>query len=119
MKDSSQRVTVENDSTWMRSCMSASEKEQNNNAFAIAETAVAAANAAVAKIQSVYREEIESDVTSIATEEIERDVDCGEFYDDDDDDRMSFCDVGLCWGHKDGDVYGDEDGWNLVGGEMQ
>lgn len=58
-------------------------------------------------------------VTSIAAEEIESDVDCGESYDDDDDDRMSFCDVGLCWGHDDEDVYGDEDGWYLVGGEMQ
>ncbi|GJR32873.1 hypothetical protein Tco_1109105 [Tanacetum coccineum] len=59
-------------------------------------------------------------VTSIAAEDIESDVDCGESYDDDDDDdRMSFCDVGLWWGHEDGDVYGDEDGWYLVGGEMQ
>ncbi|GJT67591.1 IQ-DOMAIN 14-like protein [Tanacetum coccineum] len=41
MKDPSQRVTVENDSTRMRSCMSASEKEQNNHAIGIAETAVA------------------------------------------------------------------------------
>ncbi|GJS42168.1 IQ-DOMAIN 31-like protein [Tanacetum coccineum] len=76
MKDPSQRVTVENDSTRMRSCMSASEKEQNNHAIAIAETAVAAADAAAVvrltsdsrgtlfsgrekwaatKIQSVYR----------------------------------------------------------------
>ncbi|GJT67589.1 hypothetical protein Tco_1019069 [Tanacetum coccineum] len=46
MRDPSQRVTVENDSTRMRSCMSASEKEQNNHAIAIAETAVAAADAA-------------------------------------------------------------------------
>ncbi|KAI3501013.1 hypothetical protein L1887_36843 [Cichorium endivia] len=38
--------------------------------------------------------------------------------DDDDDDAMSFCDVGLCWGHGDGDEYGD-DGWYLVGGQMQ
>ncbi|XP_071711603.1 uncharacterized protein [Rutidosis leptorrhynchoides] len=38
--------------------------------------------------------------------------------DDDDDDAMSFCDVGLCWGHEDGDEYGD-DGWYLVGGQMQ
>ncbi|GJT67590.1 IQ-DOMAIN 14-like protein [Tanacetum coccineum] len=41
MKDPSHRVTVENDSTRMRSCMSASEKEQNNHAIGIAETAVA------------------------------------------------------------------------------
>ncbi|GJV57432.1 IQ-DOMAIN 31-like protein [Tanacetum coccineum] len=39
MKDPSQRETVENDSTRMRSCMSASEKEQNKHAIAIAETA--------------------------------------------------------------------------------
>ncbi|GJS20229.1 hypothetical protein Tco_0448861, partial [Tanacetum coccineum] len=52
MKDPSQRVTVENDSTRMRSCMSASEKEQNNHAIAIAETAVAAADAAVAGAQA-------------------------------------------------------------------
>ncbi|GJU18128.1 IQ-DOMAIN 14-like protein, partial [Tanacetum coccineum] len=72
MKHLSQRVTVENDSTRMRSCMSASEKKQNKHA-----TAVAGAQAAVAfvrltsdgrdtlfsgrekwaatKIQSVYR----------------------------------------------------------------
>ncbi|GJY37415.1 hypothetical protein Tco_0422793 [Tanacetum coccineum] len=37
MKDPSQRETVENDSTRMRSCMSASEKEQNKHAIAIAE----------------------------------------------------------------------------------
>ncbi|GJZ15311.1 NB-ARC domains-containing protein [Tanacetum coccineum] len=42
----SQRVTVENDSTQMRSCMSTSEKEQNNHAIAVAGTAVAAADAA-------------------------------------------------------------------------
>ncbi|GKC05394.1 hypothetical protein Tco_0997004 [Tanacetum coccineum] len=58
-------------------------------------------------------------VTSREAEEIQSDVDCGECYDYDDDDRMSFCDVGLCWGHEDGDVYRDEDGWYLVGGEMQ
>ncbi|GJR71362.1 hypothetical protein Tco_0083727 [Tanacetum coccineum] len=52
MKDLSQRVTVENDSTRMRSCMSASEKEQNNHAIAIAETAVAAADVAVAGAQA-------------------------------------------------------------------
>ncbi|GJR71365.1 IQ-DOMAIN 14-like protein [Tanacetum coccineum] len=46
MKDPSQRVTVENDSTRMRSCMSASEKEQNNHAIGIAETAVTTAEAA-------------------------------------------------------------------------
>ncbi|GJX59911.1 IQ-DOMAIN 14-like protein [Tanacetum coccineum] len=52
MKNPSQRVTVENDSTRMRSCMSASEKEQNNHAIAVAETAVAAADAAVAGAQA-------------------------------------------------------------------
>ncbi|GJZ19565.1 IQ-DOMAIN 31-like protein, partial [Tanacetum coccineum] len=52
MKNPSQRVTVENDSTRMRSCMSASEKEQNNHAIAVAGTAVAAADAAVAGAQA-------------------------------------------------------------------
>ncbi|GKG47589.1 hypothetical protein Tco_0507074 [Tanacetum coccineum] len=51
MKDPSQRVMVENDSTRMRSCMSASEKEQNNYAIAVAETAVAGAQVAVAVVQ--------------------------------------------------------------------
>ncbi|KAI3670104.1 hypothetical protein L6452_41734 [Arctium lappa] len=49
----------------------------------------------------------------------ENDVDVGDDDvkdDDDDDDYMSFCDVGLCWGHGDGD---DDDGWYLVGGQMQ
>ncbi|GKA75491.1 hypothetical protein Tco_0781869 [Tanacetum coccineum] len=41
MKDLSQRVTVENDSTRMRSCMSDSEKEQNKHAIAVAATTVA------------------------------------------------------------------------------
>ncbi|GJS10950.1 IQ-DOMAIN 14-like protein [Tanacetum coccineum] len=83
MKHLSQRVTVENDSTRMRSCMSASEKEQNKHAIAVAATtaAVAGAQAAVAvvrltsddrdtlfsgrekwaatKIQSVYRGHLE------------------------------------------------------------
>lgn len=53
----------------------------------------------------------------IGIEEHENDVDVGEI--DDDDDNMSFCDVGLCWGHGDGDEYGDDDGWYLVGGQMQ
>ncbi|GJS20230.1 IQ-DOMAIN 14-like protein [Tanacetum coccineum] len=57
MKNPSQRVTVENDSTRMRSCMSASEKEQNNHAIAVAETAVAAADAAVAGAQATVLEE--------------------------------------------------------------
>ncbi|GJU11198.1 IQ-DOMAIN 31-like protein [Tanacetum coccineum] len=50
MKDLSQRVTVENDSTRMRSCMSALEKEQNKHANSVAATtaAVAGAQAAVA-----------------------------------------------------------------------
>ncbi|GKC48765.1 hypothetical protein Tco_1071510, partial [Tanacetum coccineum] len=48
MKDPSQRATVENDSTRMRSCMSASEKEQNKHAMSIATTATAAADAAMA-----------------------------------------------------------------------
>ncbi|GJX99096.1 IQ-DOMAIN 14-like protein [Tanacetum coccineum] len=52
MKDPSKRVKVENDSTRIRSCMSASEKEQNNHAIAIAETVVAAADAAVAGAQA-------------------------------------------------------------------
>ncbi|GKA95854.1 IQ-DOMAIN 14-like protein [Tanacetum coccineum] len=53
MKDLSQRVTVENDSTRMRSCMSASEKEQNKHAIAVAATtaAVASAQAAVAVVR--------------------------------------------------------------------
>ncbi|GJV92941.1 IQ-DOMAIN 31-like protein [Tanacetum coccineum] len=38
MKDPSQRVTVENDSTRIRSCMSALEKEQNKHAIAVAAT---------------------------------------------------------------------------------
>ncbi|GJV90552.1 hypothetical protein Tco_1538365 [Tanacetum coccineum] len=53
MKDPSQRATVENDSTWMRSCMSASEKEQKEHAIAIAATATAAADAAVAGPQAL------------------------------------------------------------------
>ncbi|GKD26007.1 IQ-DOMAIN 31-like protein [Tanacetum coccineum] len=53
MKDPSQRATVENDSTRMRSCMSASEKEQNKHAIAIAATATAAADAAVAGPQAL------------------------------------------------------------------
>nr|GFA17180.1 hypothetical protein [Tanacetum cinerariifolium] len=52
MKDISQRVTVENDSTRMWSCMSASEKEQNKRAIAVATTTAAAADAAVAGAQS-------------------------------------------------------------------
>ncbi|GJU98726.1 IQ-DOMAIN 14-like protein [Tanacetum coccineum] len=50
MKDLSQRVTVENDSTRMRSCISALEKEQNKHAIAVGATtaAVAGAQAAVA-----------------------------------------------------------------------
>ncbi|GJX59909.1 hypothetical protein Tco_0291299 [Tanacetum coccineum] len=52
MKNPSQRVTMENDSTRMRSCMSASEKEQNNHAIAIAETAIAAVDATVAGAQA-------------------------------------------------------------------
>ncbi|KVH92821.1 uncharacterized protein LOC112515080 [Cynara cardunculus var. scolymus] len=47
-------------------------------------------------------------------EEHENDVDMGEI--DVDDDDMSFCDVGLCWGHGDDD---DDDGWYLVGGQME
>ncbi|GKE05029.1 IQ-DOMAIN 31-like protein, partial [Tanacetum coccineum] len=52
MKDPSQRVTVENDSTRIRSCMSALEKEQNKHAIAVAATtaAVAGAQAAVAVV---------------------------------------------------------------------
>ncbi|GJW60261.1 IQ-DOMAIN 14-like protein [Tanacetum coccineum] len=53
MKDPSQRATVENDSTRMRSCMSAVEKEQNNHAIAIAATATAAADAIVASPQAL------------------------------------------------------------------
>ncbi|GJY62156.1 retrovirus-related pol polyprotein from transposon TNT 1-94 [Tanacetum coccineum] len=50
MKDLSQRVTVENDSTRMRSCMSAAEKEKNKHVIAVAATtaAVAGVQAAVA-----------------------------------------------------------------------
>ncbi|GJR10096.1 IQ-DOMAIN 31-like protein [Tanacetum coccineum] len=48
MKDLSQRVTVENDSTRMRSCMSALEKEQNKQCIAIAATTAAVAGAQVA-----------------------------------------------------------------------
>ncbi|GKD49529.1 hypothetical protein Tco_1278505 [Tanacetum coccineum] len=53
MKDPSQRVTVETNSTRMRSCMSASEKEQNKHAIAVAATtaAVAGAQAAVAVVR--------------------------------------------------------------------
>ncbi|GKF17150.1 hypothetical protein Tco_0062068, partial [Tanacetum coccineum] len=53
MKDPSQRAIVENDSTRMRSCMSASEKEQNKHAIAIAATATAAADATVANPQAL------------------------------------------------------------------
>ncbi|GJT14398.1 IQ-DOMAIN 14-like protein [Tanacetum coccineum] len=53
MKDPSQRATVENDSTRMRSCMSASEKEQNEHVIAIAATATAAADVAVAGPQAL------------------------------------------------------------------
>ncbi|GJZ12694.1 IQ-DOMAIN 31-like protein [Tanacetum coccineum] len=79
MKDPSQRVTLENDSTRIWSCMSTSEEEQNKHAIAIAATAAAVAGAqatmdvvsltsdgtdtlfsgrekwAATKIQSVYR----------------------------------------------------------------
>ncbi|GJZ79339.1 IQ-DOMAIN 31-like protein [Tanacetum coccineum] len=71
MKDPSQRVTLENDSTRIRSCMSTSEKEQNKHAIAVsAQAAVAIASLtsdgrdtlfsgrekwAATKIQSVYR----------------------------------------------------------------
>ncbi|GKD26443.1 IQ-DOMAIN 31-like protein [Tanacetum coccineum] len=44
---------VENDSTRMRSCMSASEKEQNKHVIAIAATATAAADEAVAGPQAL------------------------------------------------------------------
>ncbi|GJV57431.1 IQ-DOMAIN 31-like protein [Tanacetum coccineum] len=53
MKDPSQRETVENDSTRMRSCMSASEKEQNKHAIAIAATTTAATDAAMADPQAL------------------------------------------------------------------
>ncbi|GJX16717.1 IQ-DOMAIN 14-like protein [Tanacetum coccineum] len=53
MKDPSQRVRVENDSTRMRSCMSALEKELNKHAIAIAATATAAANATMAGPQAL------------------------------------------------------------------
>ncbi|GJY08372.1 IQ-DOMAIN 14-like protein [Tanacetum coccineum] len=53
MKDPSQRATVENDSTRMRSCMSASEKEQNKHDIAITATATAAADEAVASPQAL------------------------------------------------------------------
>ncbi|GJY96706.1 IQ-DOMAIN 31-like protein [Tanacetum coccineum] len=89
MKDLSQRVTVENDSTRMRSCMSASEKKQNKHAIVVAATtiAVAGAQAALAvvrltsdgkdtlftgrekwaaiKIQSVYRGHLGVDLLKI------------------------------------------------------
>ncbi|GJX04898.1 reverse transcriptase [Tanacetum coccineum] len=52
MNNPSQRVTVENYSTRMRSCMCASKKEQNNHTIAVAETVVAAADAAVAGAQA-------------------------------------------------------------------
>ncbi|GKF46586.1 hypothetical protein Tco_0136388, partial [Tanacetum coccineum] len=53
MKDLSQRVTVENDSTRIRACMSASEKEQNKHAIAVAATTavVDGAQAAVAVVR--------------------------------------------------------------------
>ncbi|GJU66752.1 IQ-DOMAIN 31-like protein [Tanacetum coccineum] len=53
MKDPSQTAMVENDSTRMRSCMSALEKEQNKHAIAIAATATAAADAIVASPQAL------------------------------------------------------------------
>ncbi|GJV23489.1 IQ-DOMAIN 14-like protein [Tanacetum coccineum] len=66
IKDPSQRVTMENDSTRMRSCMSTSEKEQNKHAIAVAATVAATVDAVVAsaekwvatKIQSVYRDHL-------------------------------------------------------------
>ncbi|GJT18461.1 hypothetical protein Tco_0877167 [Tanacetum coccineum] len=58
--DLSQRVTVENDSTGMRSCMYASEKEQNKHAIAVAATTAAVADAqatvAVARLTSDDRD---------------------------------------------------------------
>ncbi|GJY91088.1 IQ-DOMAIN 31-like protein [Tanacetum coccineum] len=53
MKDLSQRVTVETDSTRMRSCMSASEKKQNKHAIDVAATTatVAGAQAVVAVVR--------------------------------------------------------------------
>ncbi|GJU58881.1 IQ-DOMAIN 14-like protein [Tanacetum coccineum] len=52
-KDLSQRAMLENDSTRMRSCMSASKKEQNKHDIAIAATATAAADAVVACPQAL------------------------------------------------------------------
>nr|GEY61633.1 hypothetical protein [Tanacetum cinerariifolium] len=50
MKDPSQRVTVENDSTRMR--LNSDDREQNEHAIAIAATTVAAADMAVAGAQA-------------------------------------------------------------------
>ncbi|GJY97940.1 hypothetical protein Tco_0514850 [Tanacetum coccineum] len=59
IKDPSQRVTMENDSTRMRSCMSTSEKEQNKHAIAVAATAAAAVNAVVASaMQALLRAQL-------------------------------------------------------------
>ncbi|GJV68714.1 hypothetical protein Tco_1484223 [Tanacetum coccineum] len=55
MKDPSQRMMVENDSTRMRSCMFASKKEQIKHAIAVAATAVATADAAVRRALRALR----------------------------------------------------------------
>ncbi|GKD81322.1 hypothetical protein Tco_1348161, partial [Tanacetum coccineum] len=52
MKDPSQRVTLENDSTRIRSCMSTSEKEQNKHAIAVS----AQATVAIASLTSDGRD---------------------------------------------------------------
>ncbi|GJX45076.1 IQ-DOMAIN 31-like protein [Tanacetum coccineum] len=64
MKDLSQRVTVETDSTRMRSCMSASEKEQNKHAIDVAATTATVADAqatvAVVRLTSDSRDTLVS-----------------------------------------------------------
>nr|GEX86618.1 hypothetical protein [Tanacetum cinerariifolium] len=102
MKLPSQRVTVENDSTWMMSCMPASEKEQNKHAIVVSATATAVADAQAAvdvvkltsdgtgtlfsgrekwvaiKIQSVYRghlEHIKSTKENDKEEKVKHDMD--------------------------------------------
>ncbi|GJW19033.1 hypothetical protein Tco_0026469 [Tanacetum coccineum] len=63
MKDPLQRATMENDSTRMRSCMYASKKEQNKHVIAIAATATAATDAAVAGPQALV------DVVRLSTDD--------------------------------------------------
>ncbi|XP_076910752.1 uncharacterized protein LOC143568483 [Bidens hawaiensis] len=61
-----------------------------------------------------YSYDYDYDYNDESSHDIDYDVDVSNT--DDDDETMSFCDVGLCWGHEDGDD--NDDGWYLVGGQM-